>query len=296
MYENTWEIKKEINKIYRINKVKLMGRGVIKMRLHQEVKYIPIESIRPNPYQPRKNFSRRSLEELSQSIKSYGIIQPLSVRQITNESYELIAGERRLRASELAELKEVPVLIADYRDRESAMIALIENLQREDLNFIEEAEGYQNLIEDHSFTQQELAEKIGKSQSTIANKIRLLKLPEDIRKVLVEEELTERHGRVLLKLPDDDLRWVVLDKVIKNKLNVSSTEALVEDILNSLTEEKEDEEEKPKQNIKSLINVRIYLNTIKKAYSAIKEFGVGAEYKEVDKDDHVEVVIKIPKS
>ncbi|MBC8590890.1 nucleoid occlusion protein [Wansuia hejianensis] len=266
------------------------------MRLHQEVKYIPIESIRPNPYQPRKNFSRRSLEELSQSIKSYGIIQPLSVRQITNESYELIAGERRLRASELAELKEVPVLIADYRDRESAMIALIENLQREDLNFIEEAEGYQNLIEDHSFTQQELAEKIGKSQSTIANKIRLLKLPEDIRKVLVEEELTERHGRVLLKLPDDDLRWVVLDKVIKNKLNVSSTEALVEDILNSLTEEKEDEEEKPKQNIKSLINVRIYLNTIKKAYSAIKEFGVGAEYKEVDKDDHVEVVIKIPKS
>lgn len=266
------------------------------MRLHQEVKYIPIESIRPNPYQPRKNFSRRSLEELSQSIKSYGIIQPLSVRQITNESYELIAGERRLRASELAELKEVPVLIADYRDRESAMIALIENLQREDLNFIEEAEGYQNLIEDHSFTQQELAEKIGKSQSTIANKIRLLKLPEDIRKVLVEEELTERHGRVLLKLPDDDLRWVVLDKVIKNKLNVSSTEALVEDILNSLTEEKEDEKEKPKQNIKSLINVRIYLNTIKKAYSAIKEFGVGAEYKEVDKDDHVEVVIKIPKS
>lgn len=264
------------------------------MALHQEVRYIPIAAIRPNPYQPRRNFNKRSLEELSQSIKSYGVIQPISVRQITVDSYELIAGERRLRASQLAELEEVPALIVDYRDRESAMIALIENLQREDLNFIEEAKGYYNLISDHKFTQQELAEKIGKSQSTIANKMRLLKLPSDIQKSLVEEELTERHGRALLKLPDDDLRKEVLDKVISKGLNVSSTEDLVDGVLNSLRE-KEEEENKPKQNIKSLINVRIYLNTIRKAYSAIKEFGVKAKYQEIDKDDHVEVVIRIPK-
>jgi len=266
------------------------------MRLHQEVKYIPITAIRPNPYQPRKNFSKRSLDELSQSIKSYGVIQPISVRQITRDSYELIAGERRLRASQMAELEEIPALVVEYRDRESAMIALIENLQREDLNFIEEAEGYNNLIKDHNFTQQELAEKIGKSQSTIANKLRLLKLPENIQKTLVEADLTERHGRALLKLPDDALKEQVLEEIINSNLNVKATEELVEDILEELTKEEDPEEEKPRQNIKSLINVRIYLNSLKKAYRAIKEFGVNAEYKEYDKDDHVEVVIKIPKT
>lgn len=264
------------------------------MALHQEVKYIPISAIRPNPYQPRKDFNRKSLEELSQSIKSYGVIQPISVRQISETTYELIAGERRLRASELANLQEVPVLVIDFKDKESAMVALIENLQREDLNFIEEAEGYQNLILDHNFTQQELAEKIGKSQSTIANKIRLLKLPVDIQKSLVEEGLTERHGRVLLKLPDDETRYAVLEKIIKNSLNVNNTETLVEDILNSLRNVEEIKDE-PRQNIKSLINVKIYLNTIKNAYKAIKEYGIEAEYKEIDKNDHVEVVIKLPK-
>lgn len=273
-----------------------MRRGVIYMALHQEVKYIPIEAIRPNPYQPRRDFNKRALDELSQSIRTYGVIQPISVRQLSNGTFELVAGERRLRASQLAELKEVPALVSEYRDKESAMIAMIENLQREDLNFIEEAEGYNNLICDHNFTQQELAEKIGKSQSTIANKIRLLKLPIEIQKSLVQEGLTERHGRALLKLPDDEARILVFDKVIKKQLNVSSTEELVEDILDSLrSTDVEEELAKPQQNIKSLINARIYLNTIKKAYKAIKEYGVNAEYKEFDKDDHIEVVIKLPK-
>lgn len=262
------------------------------MVLGQEIKHIPITAIKPNPYQPRKVFNQKALEELSQSIKAYGVIQPISVRQLTNDSYELVAGERRLRASELAELEEVPALVVEFRDKESAMIALIENLQREDLNFIEEAEGYNNLIKDHNFTQQELAEKVGKSQSTIANKIRLLKLPTDIQKTLIEENLTERHGRVLLKLPDDELKKEILDKIVKNELNVSASESLVEGILNDITKE---DEKKPKQNIKSLVNVRIYLNTLKNAYKAITEFGIDANYKEIDKEDHVEVVIKIPK-
>lgn len=257
-----------------------------------QIKYIPISSIKPNPYQPRKEFNQKSLEELSQSIKSYGVIQPISVREIREDSYELIAGERRLRASELANLNEIPAIVVDYRDKESAIIALMENLQREDLNFIEEAEGYNSLIIDHDFTQQEIAEKIGKNQSTIANKLRILKLPEDIKRNLIEYGLTERHGRALLKLPDDDLRRNVLERVVKNELNVNKTEALVDGILDDLIE---GEEKVSKQNIKSLISIRIYLNTIKKAYSAIKETGVNAEYQEIDKGDHVEVVVKIPK-
>lgn len=262
--------------------------------IQPEIKYIPVDSIRPNPYQPRKDFNKKSLEELSQSIKSFGLIQPISVRKLQNESYELVAGERRLRASELAELEEIPAIIVEYRDNESAMIALIENLQREDLNFIEEAEGYNNLIVDHGFTQQQLAEKMGKSQSTIANKLRLLKLPEDIKKDLLDHNLTERHGRALLKLSDDKLKREVLDKVIKNELNVSKTESLVNDILDDLISEDEDVKEE-KQNIKGLISTRIYLNTIKKAYTAIKESGVDAQYLEKDKGEYVEVTIQIPK-
>jgi len=151
-----------------------------------EIRNIPISSIKPNPYQPRRDFNKKSLEELSQSIKSFGVLQPISVRRLQNENYELIAGERRLRASELAELNEIPAIVLEYKDNESAMIALIENLQREDLNFIEEAEGFNNLILDHGFTQGELAKKMGKSQSTIANKLRLLKLPEDIKRSLID--------------------------------------------------------------------------------------------------------------
>jgi len=257
-----------------------------------EIKYLPLNSIKPNPYQPRKNFNRKALEELSQSIKTYGLIQPISVRKLCDESYELIAGERRLRASEIAELSEIPAIVVDYKDKDSAIVALIENLQREDLNFIEEAEGYFNLINDHGFTQQELAEKLAKNQSTIANKLRILRLPDDIKKSLIENKLTERHARALLKLPDADLQRKVLEKIIKNDLNVKKTEKLIEDILDDLIKE---EEKETKQNVKSLINFRIYLNTIKNAYTAIKDSGVEAKYIEKDMGDYVEVVVKIPK-
>lgn len=260
--------------------------------IQSEIKNIPIDSIKPNPYQPRKNFNKQSLEELSQSIKTYGLIQPISVRQLCEESYELVAGERRLRASEIAELDEIPAIIVDYKDQDSAMIALIENLQREDLNFVEEAEGYYNLIKDHGFTQQELAEKLGKSQSTIANKLRILKLSDEIKKSLIDNKLTERHARALLKLPDDEMKEEVLNKVIKEDLTVKKTEKLIEDILNDLTKEEESESN---QNVKGLINFKIYLNTLKNAYNAIKETGIEAKYKEKDMGDHIEVVVQIPK-
>jgi len=144
--------------------------------------YVNIENIRPNPYQPRKQFNKLALEELCESVKQYGVIQPISVRKISANMYELVAGERRLRAAAMAGLTTVPCIIVDVDDNDSAVLALIENLQRENLNYLEEAEGYSNLINEHGFTQEELASKIGKSQSTIANKIRLLKLPPLVKK------------------------------------------------------------------------------------------------------------------
>ncbi|MEG1287483.1 MAG: nucleoid occlusion protein [Clostridium sp.] len=252
---------------------------------------IPIEYIVPNPYQPRKIFSQSALEELSNSIKVYGILQPITVR-IKDDKYELIAGERRLRAAKLANLDVVPVIINNMSDESSAVLALLENLQREDLNFIEEAMGYENLIKEHDFTQQQLAEKLGKNQSTIANKLRILRLSNEIKIKLVENNLTERHARALLKLPNEDLMKEVLNKAIKNELTVKKTEKLIKELLEDLKGSNEDDR---KQNIKGSMAIRIYLNTMKQAFDAIIGTGIEAKYNEVDKGDYMEVVVKIPK-
>ena len=253
---------------------------------------IPIENIVPNPYQPRKVFSQSALEELSNSIRVYGILQPITVR-VKDGKYELIAGERRFRAAKLANLTVIPAIINNMSDEYSAVLALLENLQREDLNFIEEAMGYENLIKEHCFTQQQLAQKLGKNQSTIANKIRILRLPTDIKIKLVENGLTERHARALLKLPDEEMMREVLDKVIKSDLNVKKTEKLIADLLEDIKQPKDGEDKK--QTVKGIMGMRMYLNTIKQAYEAITNTGLEAKYKEVDKGDHIEVVVKIPK-
>jgi ParB family chromosome partitioning protein len=258
---------------------------------NKKVMEIPIEQIVPNPYQPRKVFSQTALEELSNSIKTYGILQPITVR-MKDDEYELIAGERRLRAAKLANLKTVPVIVNNMSDESSAVLALLENLQREDLNFIEEAMGYENLIKEHSFTQQQLAEKLGKNQSTIANKLRILRLPNEVKIKLVENNLTERHARALLKLPDEELMKEVLAKIIKGDLTVKKTEKLINDILEEL-EAKNEPEKKP--NIKGSMGIRIYLNTMKQAFEAILGTGIEAKYNEIDKGDYMEVVVKIPK-
>ena len=257
----------------------------------KRVMEIPIENIVPNPYQPRKIFSQTALEELSSSIKVYGILQPITVRQ-KDDKYELIAGERRFRAAKLASFKTIPAIINNMSDESSAVLALLENLQREDLNFIEEAMGYENLIKEHSFTQQQLAEKLGKNQSTIANKLRILRLPSDVKIKLVENGLTERHARALLKLPTEDLMKEVLDKIIKNELTVKKTEKLIMDIIESLEAQEEPEK---KQSIKASMGIRIYLNTIKQAFDAILNTGIKAKYNEIDKGDYMEVVVRIPK-
>lgn len=258
--------------------------------MHNNIEYISPVDITPNLYQPRKVFNEESIEELAQSIKSYGIIQPLSVRRMGHNRYELVAGERRLRAAKKLGLVEVPVIVIDINDRESAAIALLENLQREDLNFIEEAEAFFNLIKEHNYTQEQLAGLIGKKQSTIANKLRILKLNEEIRKLLIENNLTERHARALLKVPDLELQNKVLSIVIEKQLNVKATEELIDRELLKLMHS--DVSKDGKKKIKGIFSPTIYVNTIKQVFD---KFGINANYKSKELDDSIEVVIRIPK-
>jgi ParB family transcriptional regulator, chromosome partitioning protein len=186
----------------------------------------PIEEIRPLRGQPRKTFSGEKLDELAASIRENGIIQPLVVRN-KNEHYELIAGERRWRAAQKAGLREVPVVIQDVSDQTALEMALVENIQREDLNAVEEAEAYQALMETLGLSQEELARRVGKERSTVANSLRLLKLPEEIKKDIVEERLSMGHGRSLLPLADSPLMKQARDEIVKRGLSVRESENLV---------------------------------------------------------------------
>ena len=261
---------------------------------YKNITYIPVEFIRPNPYQPRKQFNKAALEELSESIKQYGVLQPINVRKISINTYELVAGERRLRAATMAGLKEMPSILVNIDDDDSAVIALIENLQREDLSYMEEAEGYNNLLTDHGFTQEELAHKIGKSQSTIANKIRLLKLPPLVKKILADNNLTERHARALLKLHDEQLQLKVLKYVCERGLNVKRTEELVEKAIQKITAPQATTvgERKVTRAIK---DIRIFVNTIRQAIDFMKKSGVNAKAAQFDRGEYIEFIVRIPK-
>jgi ParB family chromosome partitioning protein len=254
---------------------------------------IPLEEIKPNAYQPRKEFDDESMNDLTNSIKSYGVLQPIVVRRSGKNGYEIIAGERRWRASQKAGLKEIPAIIKDAGDSETAIMALIENLQRENLSFLEEAEGYRQLMQDYGFTQEQLAYKLGKSQSTIANKMRILKMPPEIVKIISREKLSERHARALLKLPDEKLQMQALKQIIDKGLNVRQTEELVDRLIEGIENEKE--KEKKKSFKIAIKDVRIFVNSVKKLVKNIKETGINAGYKEIDKGDFIEVVVQIPK-
>jgi ParB family transcriptional regulator, chromosome partitioning protein len=258
--------------------------------MQNEIKFISPDSIFPNLYQPRKYFDEEAIDELAQSIKIYGIIQPISVRKMGEANFELVAGERRLRAAKRLGLSEVPVILVDITDKDSAAIALLENLQREDLNFIEEAEAYFNLIQDHSYTQDHLAESIGKKQSTIANKLRLLKLSAKVRIILIENKLTERHARALLKLPDEELQLQILNTVISKKLNVKGTEDLIERTLLKIANEEVASD--GKKRIKGIFSPKVYINTIKQVFD---KYGISAGYSSKELEDSIQVTITIPK-
>ena len=254
--------------------------------MSKQIININVDEIFPNTYQPRRYFNEDALQELSASIKEHGIIQPITVRK-RGEKFELVAGERRWRAARMAELSHVPCNIIEITDTESAEIALLENLQREDLNFMEVAEAYYNLINDHKFTQEELAKRMGKNQSTIANKLRLLKLSQNVRLLCLENNLTERHARALLALPSEELQLKVLDKVIKNGLNVKKTEELI----NSELLQKAVEERKSKR--RGVMPGKLYVNTIKQVFN---KFDIPADYKLKELDDCIEITVSIPKN
>ncbi|EGD47669.1 parB-like partition protein [Ruminiclostridium papyrosolvens DSM 2782] len=262
----------------------------------KNITYVGIDHIRPNPYQPRKQFNKMALEELCDSIKQYGVLQPINVRRLSHGTYELVAGERRLRAATMAGLQEIPAIIINVDDNDSAVMALIENLQREDLSYMEEAEGYSNLINEHGFTQEELAQKIGKSQSTIANKIRLLKLSPLIKKILSDNNLTERHARALLKLHDEQLQLKVLRLVCERGLNVKKTEELVERAIDKYSKNIKQRTTSEKKMTKAIKDVRIFVNTIKQAIDIMRQSGVNAKAAQVDRGEYIEFVVRVPKN
>ncbi len=262
----------------------------------KNIVYLRIDSIKPNPYQPRKKFDLSMLEELRDSIKQYGVLQPINVRVISANHYEMVAGERRLRAATMAGLVDIPAIILDVSESDSAIMALIENLQREDLTYLEEAEGYASLLDDHNLTQEELALKIGKSQSTIANKIRLLKLSPLIKKILMDNNLTERHARALLKLRDEQLQHKVLKMVCERGLNVKKTEDLIDRVIERYTKEKTEREIKQKQLTRAVKDIRIFVNTIKQAVLLMKKSGVQAQAAQFDRGKYIEFIVRIPKN
>lgn len=254
---------------------------------------IPIHSIKPNPYQPRRFFNDDSISELASSIKKYGIIQPVTVRQIDENTYELIAGERRLRACSYAGMLKIPAIITDLSDNDSAVVALIENIQRENLSFMEEAEAYRNLLCNHGFTQDELAKKLGKTQSAVANKVRLLKLPCVVREIIKDNLLTERHARALLRLDSEEKQLKALEKITDENLNVAQTDELIDKMIMPKIQKKDTKEYKFRKNC--FKDVRIFINTVKHAISVMHDNGIDAVSTETESDEYFEYVIRIPK-
>ena len=248
---------------------------------------IGVDNIVPNPHQPRRCFYKEELVELAGSIRTNGILQPLSVRRLRDGTVELISGERRLRAAKMAGLEVVPCIQVDTSERDSAVLALIENIQRQDLDYFEEASAIERLIDFYGMTQEDAAVKLGKAQSTIANKLRLLKLSDLEKKLLCEYQLTERHARALLKLKDENKRLEIIEKIHKDKLNVVQSEALIEQCLAN---------EKPKRAKHLLLinDVRLFVNTINRAIESMKAAGINAESHKVQNDGYIEYVVRIP--
>ena len=253
-----------------------------------KVVQINIDSIYPNPAQPRRMFNEQELIALSRSIRTNGLLQPISVRRV-RAGYELIAGERRLRACKIAGLPTVSCIVCDCTPETSAMLAMTENLQRQDLQIFEEAEGIRRLIEEWNVTQEEAALRLGKSQSTLANKLRLLRLSDAERAKITEAGLTERHARALLRIIDERLREKALDDIIERQLNVQQTDVMVERLLSG--------KKKPKSKHVFIVkDVRVFLNTINHAIETMKQSGINAQTLKSENDEYIECVVRIPKA
>ncbi len=252
-----------------------------------QVEMIPVEDILPNPQQPRKQFDRMKLLELSQSIAENGILQPLIVT-IREGRPILLSGERRLRAAKMAGLKTVPCVRTEAQGMRQALLAMIENLQREDMNCFETAEGIERLIHTYGLTQEEAALKLGYSQSAVANKLRLLKLSYEERRLLTAGGLSERHARCLLRLKKPEERKYALSEMLRRGLTVAQSEALVEKMLSGKVARH--------GRVKPLIrDVRLFFNTLDHAVATMKKGGISAECTRKETDTHIECIVRIPK-
>ena len=256
--------------------------------LSSRVRYIPVNTIRPNPQQPRRRFDEEGLRELAESIAAYGILQPLTVRD-RGGVYELVAGERRLRAARMAGLRQVPCLVAQVGEEDAALLALIENLQRRDLDYMEEAAAIASLIRRYDLSQQQAAEKLGRSQSAVANKLRLLKLPPEVIVLLRDARLTERHARALLSLPSPALQRTAAEHIITAKLNVAQSEQYIARLCGQAA--------KPKKAIPlyRTKDVRLFLNTVRRSLSIMQSAGVAARWDRQETDEDLVLTIHIPK-
>lgn len=256
---------------------------------NEEIKKIPIDQIIPNRFQPRTIFDDEKIEELSRTIHTHGIIQPIVVREYQQNTFEIIAGERRWRAMKKLDWDVVPAIVKDFNDTETASVALIENLQREELSPIEEAMAYGKLLELHHLTQEALAQRLGKGQSTVANKLRLLKLPKQVQDALLNKLITERHARSLIPLKDPEKQVKLLEEIILKGFNVKQTEDRVVKMLEQLRE-------KPKPKRKAFSkDMRIAVNTIRQSLTMVSDNGIKLDSQEEEFEEYYQFTIKIPK-
>lgn len=261
--------------------------NLTKERLINKVVELPIDDILPNPNQPRTDYTD-DVSQLAESIAHNGILQPISVRR-KGMKYELITGERRLRAAKLCGFPVVPCIVHDVSDRHSAVLALVENIQRQDLSFFDEASAIEQLIKNYGMTQEEAASKLGRAQSTIANKLRLLRLTPKERTLIVQYGLTERHARALLKLGSAEDRLFILDKIVKSQLNVERSESLIDEFIGS-------RQNRISYKKRSAVfqNVKIFVNTINKAVETMQAAGISADSQKIQSDEYLEYRVRIP--
>ena len=260
-----------------------------KYKIGGQIILIPQEDIYPNPNQPRSRFDFDELEGLAQSIRQNGIIQPIAVRVNASGNYELISGERRLRASRLVGISLIPCIIMEASDEKSALFALIENMQRSDLGFFEEASAIEKLIVDFNMSRDDVCRKLGKAAPTISNKLRLLKLPEDVRLKITQEGLTERHARALLRLPTRAQLDRALSIISDKRLNVAESEKLIDQMLSA-------DKSSKKPTVKLFKDVRIFVNTLNHAVDTMRRAGIEADSAKSETDEYIEYIVCIPKT
>ncbi len=253
-----------------------------------EIYNIPQAMIVPNPNQPRKRFDYDELENLAQSIRENGILQPITVRKREDKKYELVSGERRLRAARLVGMVKIPSIVINIDDKNSAMFSIIENLQRQSLNFFEEAEAIEKLVGEYAMSREEVALKLGLAPSTVSNKLRILRLPEEMRFELARSGLTESHAKALLMLEDDNQRARALSIIVDRHLNVAESERMINQMINR--------NNRSRNPLRGIRDVRLFINTLNHAVDTIRRAGVEADAARSETEEYIEYVVRIPKS